>query len=160
MVQIMFMDLLFRSSGISKSKSSSLHSQGDGTSEAFVKQMKSCIQKQVNDHGFDWDLYLPTTAFEIRNNIAFSTKFTPSELMLGAKLSQPIDRFVESPLKSFVHKQAIDFAKRVKAKIDNSAKIVQQNLQKSRNDMKKEHVAFNLIGMDHGKSTPLLEITM
>ena len=96
--------------GISKSKSSRLHPQGDGTSEAFVKQMKSCIQKQVNDHGSDWDLHLQTTAFAIHNNIAHSTKFTPSELMLGTgtKLSQPIDRFVESPPKSFAHKQAIE----------------------------------------------------
>ena len=124
--------------GISKSKSSRLHPQGDGTSEAFVKQIKSCIQKQVNDHGSDWDLHLQTTAFAIRNNIAHSTKFTLSELMLGTKLSQPIDQFVESPPKSFA-KQAIDFAKNVKAKIENSTKIVQQNLQKSRNNMKKEY---------------------
>ena len=73
--------------------------------------MKSCIQKQVNAHESDWDLDLQTTAFAICNNTAYNTKFTPSELMLGAKLSQPIDRFVESPPKSFAHKQAIDFAK-------------------------------------------------
>ena len=50
--------------GINKSKSSRLHPQGDGISEAFVKQMKTCVQKQVNKHGSDWDLYLqPASAY-------------------------------------------------------------------------------------------------
>ena len=41
--------------GIGKSKSSRLHPQGDGLSEAMVKQTKSCIQKQVDTHGRNWD---------------------------------------------------------------------------------------------------------
>ena len=43
--------------GINKSKSSRLHPQGDGAAEAFVKILKGCIQKQVDRHGSDWDLY-------------------------------------------------------------------------------------------------------
>ncbi len=59
--------------GMKKSKSSRLHPQGDGMSEIFVRQLKSCIQKQVETNGSDWDLYLQTTAFAIRSNIAHNT---------------------------------------------------------------------------------------
>ena len=44
--------------GIGKSKSSRLHTQGNGLSEALVKQMKSCVQKLVDQYGYNWDLYL------------------------------------------------------------------------------------------------------
>ena len=42
---------LCRQFGIGKSKSSRLHPQGDGMAESFVKQLKSCIQKQVDENG-------------------------------------------------------------------------------------------------------------
>ena len=54
--------------GIGKSKSSRLHPQGDGLSEAMVKQTKSCIQKQVDTHGRNWDQHLQSSAFAIRTS--------------------------------------------------------------------------------------------
>ena len=127
--------------GINKSKSSRLHPQGDGLSEAFVKQMKSCIQKQVNKHGSDWDVYLQPTAFAIRSNTTYNSKYSPSELMLGAKLTQPVDRFVSTsaiPM-SYNTKQAGDFAKKIKQRLDDSNDIVQHNLAKSRHNMKVQY---------------------
>ena len=58
--------------GINKTKSLRLHPQGDGMAESFVKQMKSCVQKQVDRNGGDWDLFLQATAFAIRSNIAYN----------------------------------------------------------------------------------------
>ena len=49
--------------GTVKSKSSRLHPQGDGMAESTVKLLKSCIQKQVDQFGEDWDLYLHSTGF-------------------------------------------------------------------------------------------------
>ena len=77
--------------GTVKSKSSRLHPQGDGMAESTVKLLKSCIQKQVDQFGEDWDLYLHSTAFAIRTNINGSTKYTPAELILGDNLRRPID---------------------------------------------------------------------
>ena len=37
--------------GIGKSKSSCLHPQGDELSQSMVKALKSCVQKQVDQHG-------------------------------------------------------------------------------------------------------------
>ena len=42
--------------GTVKSKSSRLQPQGDGMAESTVKILKSCVQKQVDQFGQDWDL--------------------------------------------------------------------------------------------------------
>ena len=60
-------------------------------SESFVKQLKRCVQKQVNEKGTDWDLYLHATAFAVRSNLTYNSKVSPSELIIGSKLVQPID---------------------------------------------------------------------
>ena len=115
--------------GADKSKSSRLHPQGDGTAEAFVKQMKSCIQKQVEHNADDWDLHLQSTAFAIRRSIANSTKFTPAELIIGTKLRQPIDFLISTNDKSkpvsYNQRQANWFAKSLIDKLNNSNDIVQ-----------------------------------
>ena len=122
--------------GVQKSKSSRLHPQGDGMAESFVKQLKSCIQKQVEANGSDWDLYLHTTAFAIRSNVAYNTKHSPSELVLGEKLVQPVDHIIDNTSKTFNQKQGTDFAKDIKTKIKKSNQVVNQNLFVSRKKMK------------------------
>ena len=77
--------------GVDKSKSSRLHPQGDGMSESFVKQLKRCVQKQVDENGTNWDLFLHATAFAVRSNMIYNSKISPSELIIGSKLAQPID---------------------------------------------------------------------
>ena len=72
--------------GIGKSKSSRLHPQGDGLSEAMVKQVKSCIQKQVDTHGPNWDHHLQSSAYAIHMSVSTSTNVTPGELVFGAML--------------------------------------------------------------------------
>ena len=74
-------------SGIGKSKSSRLHPQDDGLSEAMVKQVKSCVQKQIDQYGSNWDLYLQSAVYAIRSSVNNSTKVTPAELIFGTELS-------------------------------------------------------------------------
>ena len=83
--------------GTVKSKSSRLHPQGDGMSEAMVKVVKNAIKKQVDKYGLDWDKYLQSTAFAVRSSINTSTKFCPAELVLGENLMRPIDVSVVEP---------------------------------------------------------------
>ena len=71
--------------GIGKSKSSRLHPQGDGLSETMVKQVKSCVQKQVDQYGSNWDLYLQSTVYAICSSVNNNTKVAPPELILGTK---------------------------------------------------------------------------
>ena len=125
--------------GVKKSKSSRLHPQGDGMSEIFVRQLKSCIQKQVQENGSDWDLFLQPTAFAIRSNIAHNTKFSPAELIFGDKLVQPIDHLIDNPHQTYSQKQGSQFAKELKSRIKSSEAIVNTNLHNSRKQMKQQY---------------------
>ena len=126
---------------VDKSKSSRLHPQGDGTAEASVKQLKLCIQKQVQLNGTDWDLNLQSAAFAIRSSTANSTQVTPAELVLGTKLIQPIDKVLPTQsqdVQPLPHnqRQASQFAKSLVNKLNETISITQNNLLKSRARMK------------------------
>ena len=77
--------------GIGKSKSSRLHPQGDGLSEAMVKTVKSCVQKHVDTTGKDWDLHLQSSVYAICTSLTKSTGFSPAELIFGTSLKPPIE---------------------------------------------------------------------
>ena len=127
--------------GIKKSKSSRLHPEGDGISEAGVKQIKSIIQKFVDEHGKNWDLYLQPAAFAIRSSIHNGTGLTPAELVMGGTLKHPTDL----PSTTELHtaplnvRQARNYARLLKGRIDESTRIVQTNLERSRRQMKETY---------------------
>ncbi len=127
--------------GTVKSKSSRLHPQGDGMSEAVVKLLKNAIRKQVDERGSDWDQYLQATAFALRSSINNSTKCTPAELVLGGNPVRPID-LSATVGDSEIHrvplatKQAQEFATKLFRKIDESSNVVRSNLEKARGRMK------------------------
>ena len=103
--------------------------RGDGTADAFVKVLKNCIQKQVNIHGSDWDLYLQPTTFAVRNTIMSSTKISPAEIVLGAKLQEPIDKFLPATDKQpFNQKQAALFTKQLVDRLEDTTLRVKQEL--------------------------------
>ncbi len=130
---------LCKNFGMQKSKSSRLHPQGDGMAEIYVKQLKSCVQKQVEKNGENWDLFLQATAFAIRSNIAYNTKVSPAELIFGEKLTQPIDNIMSDKPRTFNQKQGSEFAQELKSRIQSSTKIVNEHLLKSREQMKKAY---------------------
>ena len=127
--------------GIGKSKSSRLHPQGDGLAEAIVKLAKSIIQKQVDDHGNDWDLYLQPAAFAIRSNINNSTGLSPAELMIGQNLTHPSDIIHDKCTKnmSFNARQAKQFAEELKTKLSESNRIAKETLDKTRARIKQTY---------------------
>ncbi len=130
---------LCRQFGVEKSKSSRLHPQGDGMAESFVKQLKSSIQKQVDENGTNWDLFLHSTAFAIRTNMAYNLKCSPAEIVFGEKLRQPIDHILDDSTKNFSQKQAASFAKDLKTRIHTSRSIINNNLGVSRDKMKEQY---------------------
>eukprot|EP00794_Sanderia_malayensis_P005772 gene5772-6477_t len=131
--------------GIGKSKSSRLHPQGDGLSEAMVKQVKACIQKQVDIHGRNWDTHLQAAAYAIRTSVNTSTNVTPAELVFGAKISTPIQLLTTSSTRpippSLPHhvKQAQHFANELGENLKKTVSQVQASLAASRNKMKKQY---------------------
>ena len=129
--------------GIDKSKSSRLHPQGDGLSEAVVKIVKSVIRKHVDKYGANWDLYLQSAAFAIRSNINSSTGVSPSELLVGGMLAHPSDMPASSaghqPALPLNVRQAKAFAQTLGARLKDSNKIVNESSEKSRSQMKQTY---------------------
>ena len=95
--------------GTDKSKTSRLHPEGDGISEATVKQVKSIIQKHVVYYGQNWDLYLQSTAFASIHN---GTGVTPVELVVGGTLKHPCDIITDT-----VHNNKRNFAEKLQNQI-------------------------------------------
>ena len=127
--------------GIKKSKSSRLHPEGDGISEAGVKQVKSIIRKYVDEHGRNWDLYLQSAAYAIRASIHNGTGVTPAELVIGDKLKHPSDlpptqELNAAPLNV---RQARNFVNELKGRMEESSSFVQSNLERSRKQMKETY---------------------
>ena len=50
--------------------------QGDGLSEAMVKNLKFCVQKQVDQYESNWGLYLQPAVYAILSSVNDSTKVT------------------------------------------------------------------------------------
>ena len=112
----------------------------------MVKQVKSCIQKQVDQFGRNWDLHLQAAVYAIRSSISSSTKVSPAELILGDKLSLPTQLLTtQSPAKllkpTTAHniKQAQQFATDLGKSLKQSFETVNQTLSQSRTNMKAQY---------------------
>ena len=127
--------------GTDKSKSSRLHPEGDGISEAFVKIVKAVLRKHVEKYGENWDLNLQSAAYAIRSSINSGTGVTPAELVLGQVLHHPSDfNNVELGEKLPLNvSQARNFAKKLTKQVHESTAIVNDVLRKNRDQMKKTY---------------------
>ena len=101
--------------GIGQSKSSRLHPQGGGLSEAMVKQVKSCVQKQVDQYGCNWDWYLQSAVYAIHSCVNSSTRVTTAELLLGAKLSLPTELLCSASPRLLVQQSAAHHVQQAQA---------------------------------------------
>ena len=97
--------------------------------ESYVKKLKSCVQKQVEQNGSNWDLFLQTQHL-LSDHTNNSTGVSPAELMIGAKLIQPVDTLIPHGL-GHSEKQAHIFASDIWKDIHESNKIVKQQLKQA-----------------------------
>ena len=128
--------------GIRKSHSSRLHPQSDGLADCIlrvmVKLLKSIIQKQGDQFGSNWDLYLKSAAFAIRSSVYRSTCVTPAQLVIGENLKHPIhpSTNTQSTKLPFHKRQAHEFATNLRSRVQKSSDIVNETLTKTRERMK------------------------
>ena len=129
--------------GIGKTKSSRLHPQGDGISESMVKVLKSCIQKQVDLHGLNWDLYLHSAMYAARTSVNSSKGFAPSQMVLGSHIKLPVDLLTTNDVNDLQDKpqnhsqrQAQQFVSQFGKEVKRTFVQAQASLNTSRNKMK------------------------
>ena len=132
--------------GVGKTKSSRLHLQGDGISESMVKVLKSCIQKQVDLHGVNWDLYLHSAMCAARTSVHSSTGFAPSQMVLSSNIKLSVDLLTANNVKDIQDKpkkhserQARQFVSELGKEIKRTFVQAQASLNNSRNKTKPQY---------------------
>ena len=97
--------------------------------------------KHVEKDITNWDMYLQSAAFAVKNSVSTATGFTPSELIMGRKLKSPVDFIIGSNTGngSFHEKQSKQFINKLMTKLKDNANVARSNLMKSRSSQKKQY---------------------
>ena len=83
--------LLCKSLGIQKTRTTPLRPQSDGMVERMNRTIITQLAIFTNEHQSDWDTFLPLLAMCYRSGIHKTTNYTPARLMLGRELRLPVD---------------------------------------------------------------------
>jgi hypothetical protein len=76
---------------MSKTRTTLLHLQSDGTVERYVKTVEDHLRKVVSAYQRDWDERLPIFLLACRASAHGTTRTTSASMMLGGKLRRPCD---------------------------------------------------------------------
>jgi hypothetical protein len=71
--------------------STAYHPQSDGQSEREIQTLITALRSYVNDHGNDWDEYLPALELSFNSKQQASTGAAPFTLVYGTEARLPID---------------------------------------------------------------------
>ena len=74
--------------GITKSRTTAYHPQGDGMVERFNRSLLQMLRAYVS-HEADWEKFLPLVMFAYRTSVHTSTGAPPFELMFGRNAQTP-----------------------------------------------------------------------
>ena len=77
--------------GITNTRTSAYHPQGNGQVERFNRTVEAMLSKMVNENQHDWDSQLPKALFAYRTAVHEVTKFSPFHLTFARSPQLPID---------------------------------------------------------------------
>uniref|UniRef100_A0A8C6P750 Integrase catalytic domain-containing protein n=1 Tax=Nothobranchius furzeri TaxID=105023 RepID=A0A8C6P750_NOTFU len=77
--------------GVTKTRTTPLHSQSDGLVERFNRTLATQLAILTSTHLRDWDLHLPMVLWAYRTAVQESSQSTPAALMFGRELRTPVD---------------------------------------------------------------------
>ena len=114
--------------GVSKSRTSAYHPQGDGLVERFNRSLLQLLRTYV-DKEADWERYLPLVLYAYRTADHSSTGVSPFELMFGR---QPAPTLAElSDLSAF---DPTSYQAQLQAKLAELRDLVELNLVEAAHD--------------------------
>ena len=82
---------------IDKTRTTPFHPQSDGMVERFNRTLQAMLSKVVAPDQRDWDKWLPYVMMAYRSSTHVTTKYSPSEMMLGRNTRLPIDVLLPRP---------------------------------------------------------------
>jgi len=77
--------------GISKTRSTSFHTKGNGKAEVFIRTLKQHLRMLVNQDQKDWPQHLPVLCQVHRGLPTHTTSYSPYEIFFGTAMRMPID---------------------------------------------------------------------
>ena len=107
--------------GISTTRTSAYHPEGNGQVERFNRTLEAMLAKIIQDDQHDWDSLLPKALFAYRTAVHDSTHFSPFHLTFGRSPQLPIDLILSriEPSKQHSYPQFVKEAhKQLKASYD------------------------------------------
>jgi hypothetical protein len=83
--------------GLSKTRTTPLHTQSDGMVERYIKTIEEHIRKVVASHQRDWNERLPLFLQAYGASTHDTTGLTPARVVFGRELRLPCDLLFETP---------------------------------------------------------------
>ena len=77
--------------GITNTRTSAYHPQGNGQVERFNRTVEAMLSKMVNENQHDWDSQLPKALLAYRTAVHEVTKFSPFHLTFARSPQLPVD---------------------------------------------------------------------
>ena len=77
--------------GITNTRTSAYHPQGNGQVERFNRTVEAILSKMVDENQHDWDSQLPKALFAYRTAVHEATKFSPFHLTFARSPQLPVD---------------------------------------------------------------------
>ena len=129
---------------IKKKRSSAYHSQGNGFAERSVRNIREMMRTLLEDRKLPqaaWQQLLRGIVFALNTSISESTKMTPYEVVYGKSAILPIDVIINASSSDDpgTLSTVSEYARELKKKLTETYEIVRNNLNKSREGMKKQY---------------------
>ena len=129
--------------GITTSRTSAYHPEGNGQVERFNRTLESILAKTVADNQQDWDSQLPKALFAYRTAVHETTHFSPFHLTFARSPNLPVDlmlgRIQSSKLRSYPQ-----FVQDSHKQLRMSYAITKQHLQSQHQRHKHMHDSHGL----------------
>ena len=122
--------------GIKKTRTTPYHPESDGMVERYNKTLVKLLSAFVNEEHTDWDQVLPYVMMAYRSSEHEATGFTPNYMMLGQKVSVPVDIQFGSPVERTF---ASDWVNKLRERMEWAHELARANIETAMLRQKRYH---------------------
>ena len=126
--------------GITRTRTSAYHPQGNGQVERFNRTVEAMIAKVIDANQRNWDVHLPKALFAYRTAVHESTRFTPFHVTFGRSPTLPVDAMMGTLPKPDGEEISMpQFVRQLHLSLKDTYTTVRQQLNQMHQSKKKSH---------------------